>query len=562
MGTQVITAAEVAAEIPLIEYIVAIMGLLGGLGVLLYGFKVLSESIEKLANDKLRGWFGKTSGTSRFAGLGIGIVTTTIIQSSSATTVMTVGFVNAGVMSLTMATAVIMGANIGTTITAQIAALSAFEFAAFLLPLAAVGIFMDMLCKNDKVKTVGMIIGGLGLVFVALDVMSSSMDVFKQSELFTEALKAVTNPFLLILIGMAFTALVQSSSAVTSIIVALVAGGEVTIGDGGNSVLFLILGTNIGTCITAILSSIGANTNAKRAALIHLMFNVFGTILFTIMLLIWNDFNKMTFMAMFPTAPATQIAMFHTFFNTVCVILFFPFINGFVKLACLIIRDKKGKKVEEPTTYLDNRLLETPAIAVLQAKKEIARIAEESVKTLDDALGCFYDKNIDEALKIRERISAINEEARKVTLFLIKLSSSEVSYGDEKSVTAMHGAIADALRISDLADNMVKYTNHYVNDKLEFSDSVLSEIKLMSSKVDRLFSESMLAFNDVDITAAVRAEEYEAEIDSLRRHIIDNHIKRLNEGRCQPQSSSVLINLVGNLERAADHILNLAHTFD
>ncbi|HIW03993.1 MAG TPA: Na/Pi symporter, partial [Firmicutes bacterium] len=275
MIMQVATSASVAGSPSAMECVVAVMGLLGGLGVLLFGFKVLSESIEKLANDKLRGWFGKTSGTGRFAGLGIGLVTTTIIQSSSATTVMTVGFVNAGVMSLTMATAVIMGANIGTTITAQIAALSAFEFSAFLLPLAAIGVFMDMLSKNDKVKTIGMILGGLGLVFVALDVMSSSMAVFKSADWFANALQAITNPFLLILLGMGFTALVQSSSAVTSIIVALVSGGGVIIGDGGNSVLFLILGTNIGTCITAILSSIGANTNAKRAAFIHLMFNVF-----------------------------------------------------------------------------------------------------------------------------------------------------------------------------------------------------------------------------------------------------------------------------------------------
>lgn len=561
MGTYVVTAAEASAST--FDYVVAIMGLLGGLGVLLYGFKVLSESIEKLANDRLRSWFSKTSKTGKLAGLGIGIVTTTVIQSSSATTVMTVGFVNAGVMSLTMATAIIMGANIGTTITAQIAALSAFDFAAFLLPLAAIGIFMDMLCKNDKLKTLGMIIGGLGLVFVALDVMSTSMNIFRDALWFQDALKAISNPFLLIIIGLAFTALVQSSSAVTSIIVALVSVGNVQIGDGGNSVLFLILGTNIGTCITALLSSIGANTNAKRAALIHLMFNVFGTVLFTILLLIWNDFNRVTFQAMFPTAPATQIAMFHTFFNTVCVLLFFPFINLFVKLACLIIRDKKGEvPSKEINTFLDDRLLETPAIAVMQAKKEIARIAEESVTTLKNAIDCFYVKDMDGAEKVREKIKDINEESRKVTQFLIKLSSSDVSYGDEKAVSAMHSAIADALRIADLADNMVKYTRHYINDRLEFSESVLSEIKLMSTKVEKLFTESMLAFNDVDVTAVVRAEEYENEIDSLRRHIIDNHIKRLNEGRCQPQSSSVLINLVGNLERAADHILNLAHTFD
>ena len=294
------------------------------------------------------------------------------------------------------------------------------------------------------------------------------------------------------------------------------------------------------------------------------MFNVFGTIIFTVMLLIWKDFNKMTFQTWFAGAPATQIAMFHTFFNTICVILFFPFINIFVKLACLIIRDKKGAKdvSKEINTFLDERLLETPAIAVLQAKKEIARIAGESENTLKSALDCFYAKDASGAEQVRERIKKINEQSRRLTQFLIKLSSSEVSYGDEKTVSAMHSAMADVLRIADLADNMVKYTNHYVNDGLIFSDQVIEEIKLMSDKIDRLFSESMLAFNDSDVTASVRAEEVENEIDTLRRHIIDNHIKRLNEGKCQPQSSSILINLVGNLERAADHILNLAHAFD
>ena len=565
MIMQVATSASVAGSPSAMECVVAVMGLLGGLGVLLFGFKVLSESIEKLANDKLRGWFGKTSGTGRFAGLGIGLVTTTIIQSSSATTVMTVGFVNAGVMSLTMATAVIMGANIGTTITAQIAALSAFEFSAFLLPLAAIGVFMDMLSKNDKVKTIGMILGGLGLVFVALDVMSSSMAVFKSADWFANALQAITNPFLLILLGMGFTALVQSSSAVTSIIVALVSGGGVIIGDGGNSVLFLILGTNIGTCITAILSSIGANTNAKRAAFIHLMFNVFGTVLFTIMLLIWKDFNKMTFMTWFADAPTTQIAMFHTFFNTVCVLLFFPFINLFVKFACFVIRDKKGKTDKKESgafSFLDDRLLQTPAIAVLQTKKEIPRIAADSEATLKKSLEKFFEKDLAGAEKVRDDISKINDEARRVTQFLIKLSSSDVSYNDEKDVSAMHTVLIDALRIADLADNIVKYTKHYVDDDLVFSDSVLGEIRLMSEKIDSLFEESILAFNGSDVTACVRADEFESEVDSLRKHIIDNHIKRLNEGKCQPQSSSVLINLVGNLERAADHMVNIAHAFD
>ncbi|HIV63752.1 MAG TPA: Na/Pi cotransporter family protein [Firmicutes bacterium] len=542
------------------EYVYGVMGLLGGLGVLLFGFKVLSDAIEKLANDRLRSWFSKTSGTGRLAGVGIGLVTTTIIQSSSATTVMTVGFVNAGVMSLTMATAVIMGANIGTTITAQIAALSAFEFSSFVLPFAFIGIFMAMLSKKDKVQTVGYILGGLGLVFVGLDIMGSSMDIFATSDTFKDLLLTIDNPFLLLLIGTAFTALIQSSSAVTTIIITMVGAG-LMIGSGGNSVYFLVLGSNIGTCVTALLSAIGANTNAKRAALIHLMFNVFGTILFTIMMLCWPTFSQITFEAWFPGNPQTQIAMFHTFFNTVCVILFFPFINVFVKIATFLIRDKKEKE-EQAETFLDDRFLTTPSIALLQAKKEVTRLATLAIDTLRESVNAFINKDKSDDTVIKEKIVNVNTISRRVTKFLIKLSASEVSYRDEKTISALHESLGDILRIADLADNMTKYTAHYVDDHLEFTDTVIGEVKAMDEKLGQLFDESMAAFNDENITAVVKAEELENEIDSLKKHTIDGHIRRLNEGKCQPQASSVFINLVGNIERAADHVLNLAHAFD
>lgn len=543
------------------EYVVAVMGLLGGLGVLLFGFKVLSDAIEKLANDKLRSWFGRTSGSGRLAGLGIGLVTTSIIQSSSATTVMTVGFVNAGVMSLAMATAVIMGANIGTTVTAQIAALNAFSFSSFVLPLAFIGIFITMLTKSDKAHTIGYILGGLGLVFVGLEFMSSSMEVFRTSEAFRDLLTSISNPLLLLFIGIAFTAIIQSSSAVTTIIIAMVGAG-LSIGSGGNSVLFIVLGSNIGTCVTALLSSIGANTNAKRAALIHLMFNVFGTILFTIMLLLWPSFNDMTFMAWFDE-PETQIAMFHTFFNVVCVILFFPFISVFVKIATFLIHDKKEHAdAEQASTFLDDRLLMTPSIAVLQARKEVARVAAFAMDTLTDSVQAFIAKDMHATDDIRNKIQKTNDDARRIIKFLIKLSGNDISYKDEKVVSKLHESIGDIVRISDLADNMTKYTAHYAQDGLEFSDAVISDIKLMLEKTNQLFAESLLAFNGTDIAATVRADELEDQIDSLKKHIVDGHIKRLNEGKCQPQSSSVLINLVGNMERAADHILNLSHAFD
>ena len=541
------------------QYVNAIMGLLGGLGALLFGFKVLSDAIEKLANDKLRGWFNKTTGTGKAAGVGIGLVTTAIVQSSGATTIMTIGFVNAGVMSLAMATAIIMGANIGTTVTAQIAALNAFDFTLFALPFAFIGIFMTMLFKKDKVKSLGFILGGIGLVFLGLTFMSQSMSVFSESDAFKDVLKVISNPALLLLIGILFTALLQSSSALTTIIITMVGAGLV-IGDGGNSVLFVILGSNIGSCVTALISSIGANTNAKRAALIHLMFNVFGTILFTVLLLCWHDFMDMTFAAWFPN-PETQIAMFHTFFNVVCVLIFFPLINVFVKIATFVVHDKKEKEHHE-ATYLDDRLLMTPSIAVLQAKKEVTRLATVAIETLSDSINAFIAKDPSAADSIKKQIARTNEISRRVTRFLIKLTSCDISYKDEKVLSALHESIGDILRIADLADNVTKYTDHYANDGLEFSDTVIEEIKVMRGKIDQLFAESMLAFNGVDITAAVRAEEFENEIDALKKHMIDGHIKRLNEGKCQPQCSSVLINLVGNMERAADHVLNLAHAFD
>lgn len=542
------------------DYFYGIMGLLGGLGAFLFGFKVLSDSIEKMTNDKLRGWFSKTSGTSRLAGAGIGLVTTALVQSSSATTVMTVGFVNAGVMSLSMATAIIMGANIGTTITAQIVALQSFNFIQIALSLAFFGVFMNMLSKNDKIKTIGNILGGLGLVFVGLEFMQSSMSIFNQSEQFRQALETISNPFILLAIGTGLTALLQSSSAVTSIVITAVATGTI-IGTGGNCPLFLILGSNIGTCVTAIISSIGANTNAKRAALIHLMFNVFGTLIFTILLLCIPSFMDSTFAAWFPT-PSMQLAMFHTFFNVVCVTLFLPFSNVFVKIARILIKDKKADSEQKSITFIDDRLLATPTIAVAQARKETARMAELSTVLLHKALEAFFNKRVENEVSIREEITRITFIGKIITEFLVKLSGCDLSYKDDRVLSCLHESLADIERIADLADNMTKYTRHYVNDKLEFSDTVIQDIKDMDEKISELFAQSMLSFKDDNIATIANAEQLESDIDRQKKHIIDGHIKRLNEGTCQPQSSGVLINLVGNLERAADHLLNLAHTFE
>ena len=283
----------------------AIIELLAGLGVLLVGFKLLSDNIEKLATGGLKKMFNKTSG-NRFVGVGIGAAATALIQSSSATTVMIVGFVNAGIMNLFQATAMIMGANIGTTITAQIAALGSLDISLYATLLAVIGIFMQMLCKKDKTKTIGLALAGLGIVFVALGIMSGAMKDFASDGTIPAILESVTNPVVLLVLGAVLTAVIQSSSAMTTIVISMVAAG-MTIGNGGNSILYVILGTNIGTCITAILSSIGATTNAKRASLIHLMFNFFGSIIYFVILLFFPLFMEKTFSSWFDL-PSTQIA--------------------------------------------------------------------------------------------------------------------------------------------------------------------------------------------------------------------------------------------------------------
>lgn len=541
------------------DYFWAVVGLLAGLGAFLFGFKVLSESIEKLANSRMRRWFDKTS-KSKLAGVGIGALTTAIIQSSSATTVMIVGFVNAGLMSLYQATTVIMGANIGTTITAQIASLQAFDFIGFVSVFACVGVFMDMLSKNEKVKTVGIIFAGLGLVFLGLQVMSDSMSIFRNSEAFKGFLTGVRNPFLLLLIGAAFTALVQSSSAVTSLVIVM-AGAGLSIGaPNGNGVLFLVLGSNIGTCITAILSSVGASTNAKRASLIHLMFNVFGSVIFTAFLLCWPSFMQDTLVKWFPQAQ-TQIAMFHTFFNVICVAIFLPFTSLFVKIAQKAVREKQTINTSE-ARFLDERILQTPAIALNQATKETEYLAQLAMQSLDLAFNGFLKEDETSKAQVDALNARIFELNGKIIDYLIKISANDVSYGDEKMISALHHGANDIIRISELADNVTKYTANCKRDEITFSPAVKASLEEMYKKILNLYEKTRLVFVQGDITALKNVDSIEDEIDGARREMVNDHIRRLNEGKCKPASSGVFINLVGNLERAADHLTYLAHSFD
>ena len=545
-----------------LDYVLAVVALLAGLGAFLFGFKVLSDNIEKLATNKLRRWFDKT-GKSRLAGVGIGAGVTAIIQSSSATTVMVVGFVNVGLMSLFQATTVIMGANIGTTVTAYFSVIADIPFIEIITVFTCVGIFMDMLCKKDKSKTIGMMLAGLGLVFLGLQFMGMAMDEFAQQQVVKDFLISVDNRLVLLLAGVIITGIVQSSSAVTTLIVQMVGAGLV-IGDPSNSgVLFLVLGTNIGTCVTALLSSIGANTNAKRAALIHLMFNVFGTVIFSIFLLCWPGFMDATIGKWFANDPGLQIALFHTFFNVVCTCLFLPFVNVFVKVATKLIRPrKKGEKETADTVLLDERFLSTPSVAVEQANKAATVMAGRAMESLKIAFDGFVTEDESAKEKVDELNGRVSEMERAIVAYLIKISSQDVSLTDEKLISAIHHSTGDILRISELADNITKYTRNCRRDGIEFSAGVKKSLQDMYAKIDELYQKTLDVFDKKDITAIKAVDRVEDDVDAARKEMIADHIRRLNEGKCKPQSSGIFINLVGNLERAADHLTYVAHAFD
>lgn len=562
METGIFALLTESAQINGLDYFLAVISLLAGLGAFLLGFKILSDNIEKLATNKLRRWFDKTS-KSRFAGVGIGAGVTAIIQSSSATTVMVVGFVNVGLMSLFQATAVIMGANIGTTVTAYFSVIADIPFIEIITVFTCVGIFMDMLCKKDKSKTIGMMLAGLGLVFLGLQFMGMAMDDFAQQQVVKDFLLGVDNRLVLLLAGVIITGIVQSSSAVTTLIVQMVGAGLV-IGNPANSgVLFLVLGTNIGTCVTALLSSIGANTNAKRAALIHLMFNVFGTVIFSVFLLCWPGFMNATLGKWFANDPGLQIALFHTFFNCVCTCLFLPFVNVFVTVATKLIRERKGaQQADEGGLLLDDRLIKSPSVALNQANKAASRMAELAMQSLHTAFEGFVAGNEgakEEVEKINQRVS---EMERAIVAYLIKISAQDVSLSDEKLISAVHHATSDIIRISELADNITKYTRNCKRDGIEFSPGVIKSLQEMYDKIATLYQKTIDVFDKKDITAIRAVDAVEDSIDAARKEMVKDHIRRLNEGKCKPASSGVFINLVGNLERAADHLTYVAHAFD
>lgn len=531
----------------------SVLILIAGIGVFMFGMKFMSDGLERSAGGGMRKLLGKIS-SNRFAGVGVGAVVSAVIHSSAATTVMVIGFVNAGLMTLTQATAIIMGANIGTTITGIMVSLSAFSLNAIFGVLAFFGAMMVMFLKKEKYKRLGYILGGLGMIFVGLDVMGGAFGNEKIAAALADVFTHIDFPLLLILVGMVFTAVVQSSTAVTGIIVTMVGAGALPL----ECALFIVLGTNIGTCVTAAFASVGANANAKRTAVIHLAFNVIGTIIFTA--IIWPLSDKIVYalQAAFPQ-PQFQVAMFHVIFNVLTTAVLLPFIKPLTKFATAVVREKPSEKDDEPHMYyVDERFLQTPQIAVAQVKHEVDHMGVMAKENLRRSMNAVLKLDLSEASAVEKDELCINYINKGMTNYLIKLSSQSLSRKDEKFVGSLFHVVTDIERIADYAKNFMDDAREMIDCGNRFTDDALIELEDMYDKVMAMFDEAMFIFENNEVGKLPDFSAREDEVDMTKRVLGINHIKRLNSGGCSVETGTHFYSIITSLERIADHLTNIA----
>ena len=530
------------------DIVKAVLVTLGGLGVFLFGMKILGDYLQNAAGDRIKNMLGKV-GNNRFAAVGIGTAVTAVIQSSSATTVMVVGFVNAGIMTLFQATGIIMGANIGTTITAQIVALSVLPVTEFFVMLTGIGFFLTMISK-PKVKTAGMIIAGFGMIFSGLYIMSAAMNTVSEMEQIRNLFAAADDPFLLFFIGLAITGIVQSSSATTGILITMAGSGLVTL----RAALFATLGINIGTCVTALLAGIGANANAKRASVIHLLFNCFGSLVFFI-LCYFAPVDKWL-AAAFPEIE-TQIAMFHTFFNVVTTLVLVWFIKPLVKLATLMVPERKKKAEVSPLKFADERLLSSPAVALGQVRRELMRMLDEAYANLTLSLQAITEVDLTRQGEFDSRDRGIMDSKSALVKYLILLSDTEPGVEAETEIATYHKTISDIDRIADLSQNVMEFTLALKENSARISDTGRAELEEMRAALDALKAGVEEEFERKDISLAGEIEALEQKVDEMYLKMEEGHLARMRSGECTAFTATIYIPLINNLERIGDHLFNI-----
>ena len=530
------------------DAIFTLMEVAGGLGLFLFGMKLMGEGLENAAGDKLKSILEKVTKNPISAVL-VGAFVTMVIQSSSATTVMVVGFVNAGLMNLAQAAGVIMGANVGTTITAQLVAFKLDEIAPLFV---IVGVVLLMSAKQKKRKDIADIILGFGILFMGMGIMSSALKPLAESPMFSQLMMAIDDKWVLgIFTGLVLTAILQSSSATTGILIALASTGSITI----NIVLPILFGCNIGTCVTALIASIGANKTAHKAAAIHLMFNILGTLIFIPFL------KPLAYIVqdMSPGDVERQIANAHTIFNITATIILVPLSKYMIMIVNKLIKGEDEIELCGPK-YLDERLLETPVIAAGQVQKETLRMANKAKENLELSMKAFRENNESLVKKVYENEKLINILEEEITSYLVKLSKCDLSAKESNLVASTFHIVTDIERIGDHVENIADLTLEKVGRKLKYSEDALKEIDYIYDQTIRALDITIDSYANENIEEAGTIYEIERKIDASQKEFRENHIKRLSQGSCNAYDGAIFMDLLSNFERIGDHATNIAES--
>lgn len=541
------------------QLIQSLIWLLAGVGVFIVGMNFMSDALEKSAGEGMKKLLSRIS-NNHFSGVGIGAGVTAIIQSSSATSVMVIGLVNAGVMTLTQAAPIIMGANIGTTITGVLVALKNDYFNMLMYLFAFAGVMMGFF-KKEKIKIAGLLCSGLGLIFVGLNVMSSEQAFGNPlvESMFQGVFSVIDSPLLLILVGVVFTALIQSSSAATGVVITMVGTGVLPL----DLALFIVLGANIGTCVTALLASVGANANAKRVALIHFTFNVIGTVVFTAIVWIFKEPMINLLVSMFPgndpMSLQMRVSVFHVIFNVTTTCLLLPFVKQLVQYSCQVIKDRKPTEAVHTLRYVDDRLLTMPPVALMQVKKEMDHmfgLVEENIGLSFTAMGANKPLHGD---RIVENETVIDFTNGALTRFLIKLSST-VEQSDELVIGSYFHVLNDLERIGDHAENFYEIAAEMAAKKIAFSQKAQDDIRRMCERVLQMLAISKDVFDNLNKAGLPKLALLEDEIDKMKKELTTSHFLRLAEGDCSMEVSPYYASVVAGLERVADHLVNVGYS--
>ena len=530
----------------------------GGVGMFLYGMGMMADGLQKTTGEKMKSWIAALT-KNKFLSISLGALITAVIQSSSATTVMVVGFVNAGVMTLNQSVGIIMGSNIGTTITAWIVSMG--EWSQMLKPefiapiLIAIGSFSILFSKSERQKNLSEILIGFGLLFIGLSFMSSTISEYSSHPLFKQAFITLgKNPLLAILVGVVVTGIIQSSSASVGILQALALSGLIS----WSSAVFITLGQNIGTCVTSIISTVGASTNAKRASAIHLLFNTVGAVIFGIIFFVLFKLNPVWANANINTV---QISLFHTVFNISNTLILLPFSNQLVKLSTLIFKEYDEEEVDEIFAHLDTRFITSAVVALDTTKQEIIKMAKLALETLELSLDSLFDQDKSKIRMVEDQEKVLNKYTTHLHVYLAQANKLSLTQNQIDETINLFNIINDLERVGDHADNIAELALLRIDDNLRFSQDAKAQLNLIANKSTESIKDVIKLLETNDLKLVERISINEDKIDLLEQTLRNDHLKRLSENKCDVESGIIFVEVIRNLERVSDHALNIAETY-